>query len=132
MNNSALEQALVNGLIAAGVTVPVQAGSSADQIANDGPTVIVSVPEIQHVVGPLHRATVHWIVSAPAYQTSEGVYRATVQAVRTAVAEYGTNDLAAAMAGSGFALAGLHVAESSEQIEDGRWINSLAVIIGLL
>ena len=100
MNNSALELALVNGLLAAGVTVPVQAGSSADQIANDGPTVIVSVPEIQHVVGPLHRATVHWIVSAPAYQTTEGVYRVAVQAVRTAVAGFASNGLVSALAGS--------------------------------
>ena len=131
MNNSALEQALVNGLIAAGGTAPVQAGSSAEQIANDGPTVIVSVPEIQHVVGPLHRATVHWIVSAPAYQTSEGVYRATVQAVRTAVAGFASNGMASAMAGSGFGLAGLHVGDSSEQIEDGRWVNSLTMTLGL-
>ncbi len=131
MNNSALEQALVNGLIAAGVTVPVQAGSSADQIANEGPTVIVSVPEIQHVVGPLHRATVHWIVSAPAYQTTEALYRATVQAVRTAVAGFATNGLASALAGSGFGLAGLHVGDSSEQIEDGRWVNSLGMTLGL-
>jgi hypothetical protein len=131
MNNSALEQALVNGLIATGFSAPVQAGSSAEQITNDGPTVIVSVPEIQHVVGPLHRATVHWIVSAPAYQTSEGVYRATVQAVRTAVAGFATNGLASALAGSGFGLAGLHVGDSSEQIEDTRWVNSLSMTLGL-
>ncbi len=131
MNNSALEQALVNGLIAAGVTVPVQAGSSADQIANDGPTVIVSAPEIQHVVGPLCRATVHWIVSAPAYQTTETLYRTTVEAVRTAVAGFAFNGLASAMAGSGFGLAGLHVGDSSEQIEDGRWVNSLSMTLGL-
>jgi hypothetical protein len=131
MNNSALEHALVNGLIATGVSAPVQAGSSAEQIANDGPTVIVSVPEIQHVVGPLHRATVHWIVSAQAYQTSEGVYRATVQAVRTAVAGFATNGLASALAGSGFGLAGLHVGDSSEQIEDGRWVNSISMTLGL-
>ncbi len=131
MNNSALELALVNGLMAAGLTVPVQAGSSADQIANDGPTVIVSVPEIQHVVGPLHRATVHWIVSAPAYQTTEGVYRATVQALRTAVAGFASNGLASSLAGSGFVLAGLHVGDSSEQIEDGRWVNSISMTLGL-
>ena len=131
MNNSALELALVNGLLAAGVTVPVQAGSSADQIANDGPTVIVSVPEIQHVVGPLHRAIVHWMVSGPAYQTTEGVYRVTVQAVRTAVAGFASNGLASALAGSGFGLAGLHVGDSSEQIEDGRWVNSLSMTLGL-
>ena len=131
MNNSALEQALVNGLVAAGVTVPVQAGSSADQIANEGPTVIVSVPEIQHVVGPLHRATVHWIVSAPAYQTTETLYRAAVEAVRTAVAGFASNGLALSMAGSGFGLAGLHVGDSSELIEDGRWVNSLGMTLGL-
>lgn len=131
MNNSALEQVLVNGLIAAGVTAPVQAGSSADQIANEGPTVIVSVPEIQHVVGPLHRATVHWIVSAPAYQTTETLYRETVQSVRTAVAGFATNGLASALAGSAFGLAGLHVGDSSELIEDGRWVNSLGMTLGL-
>jgi len=131
MNNSALEQALVSGLLAAGFTVPVQAGSSAEQMANDGPTVIVSVPEIQHVVGPLHRATVHWIVSAPAYQTTETVYRTTVQAVRTAVAGFASNGLASALVDAGFGLAGLHVGDSSELIEDGRWVNSLGMTLGL-
>jgi hypothetical protein len=131
MNNSAMEQALVNGLIATGVSAPVQAGSSAEQITNDGPTVIVSVPEIQHVVGPLHRAMVHWIVSAPAYQTTETLYRATVEAVRTAIAGFAANGLASSLADSGFGLAGLHVGDSSEQIEDGRWVNSLSMTLGL-
>ncbi len=129
MNNSALELSLVNGLMAAGVTAPIQAGSSAEQITNDGPTVIVSVPEIQHVVGPLHRATVHWIVSAPAYQTTETLYRATVEAVRTAIAGFAANGLASSLAE--FGLAGLHVGDSSEQIEDGRWVNSLSMTLGL-
>lgn len=126
MNNSAVEQALVEWLSAAGVSAPVQAGSSAERVANDGPTVIVSVPEIQHVVGPLHRATVNLIVSAPAYQTEVAVYRGVVQAVRVAIA----NGLASAFDGVGIEYAGLHVSESTEQIDDSRWINVLATTLG--
>jgi hypothetical protein len=51
--------------------------------------------------------------------------------VRTAVAGFASNGLASALAGSGFGLAGLHVGDSSEQIEDGRWVNSLSMTLGL-
>lgn len=131
MTNATLEQALVNWLLAAGVAVPVQAGASNEELSNDQATVIVSVPEIQHVVGPLHKATVHLIVSAPAYHASLDTYREKAAAVRAAVYTHASNGLAAALQTAGSVFGGLHIGDSSELIEDSRWVNSLGLTLGL-
>ena len=86
MTNSTLEQALVTWLTEAGVTAPILTGASSDQIAHDQVVVIASVPDIEHVVGPLHKATVNLIVSAPAYHTSLAQYRSAAASVRAALA----------------------------------------------
>jgi hypothetical protein len=131
MTNATLEQALVNWLLAVGVTAPVQAGASDEELANDQATVIVSAPEIQHVVGPLHKATIHLIVSAPAYHASLETYREKAVSVRIAVEAHPSNGLAAALQTAGFVFGGFHIGDSSELVEDSRWVNSLTASIGL-
>lgn len=130
MNNSSLEQALVSWLTAAGVS-SVLPGASSDQIAPDQFVVIASVPDIEHVVGPLHKATVNLIVSAPAYHTGLAQYQAAAATVRTALAAYSTNGLPETLATAGFTFGGLHIGTASEQIEDNRWINSITLTLGL-
>lgn len=132
MNNSSIEQSLADRLLAAGMEAPVVTGTSAEQLSNDVRTVIVSVPEVQHVVGPLHKATVNLIVSAPAYHTALPDYRAVVSSLRSLVEAHPSNGLAAKLlAGASVQLGGVHVGESSEQIEDSRWLNTLALTVGL-
>lgn len=131
MTNTTLEQALVNWLLAAGLAAPVQAGASNEELANDQSTVIVSVPEIQHVVGPLDKATVHLIVSAPAYHASLETYREKAASVRIAVQAHASNGLAAALQTAGSVFGGFHISDSSELVEDSRWVNSLTASIGL-
>lgn len=132
MNNSSIEQCFADWLLAAGMGAPVVTGSCAEQLSNDVRTVIVSVPEVQHVVGPLHKATVNLIVSAPAYHTALEGYRETVSSLRALVQAHQSNGLAAKLlAGASAQLGGVHIGESSEQIEDSRWINTLSLIAGL-
>jgi hypothetical protein len=131
MNNSILEQALVTWLTAAGVS-PVLSGASSDQIAPDQLVVIASVPDIEHVVGPLHKATVNLIVSAPAYHTDLANYRTAAIAIRSALAAHATNGLFEALATAGATFGGLHIGTSSELIEDNRWINSISCSVGMM
>ena len=129
--NSRVEQAFVEWLTAAEISAPVHAGSSPEQISNDEPTIIVSVPEVQHVVGPLHKATVHLKVNAPAYHTAMDAYRQLAMQVRQCARDFQNNQLAAHLLTPGFALGGIFIQDSGEQIEDSRWINTLTLIVGL-
>jgi hypothetical protein len=131
MNNSILEQALVTWLLAVGVS-PVLSGASSDQIAPDQLVVIASVPDIEHVVGPLHKATVNLIVSAPAYHTGLANYRTAAVAIRSALAAHATNGLPETLAAAGASFGGLHIGTASEQIEDNRWINSISCSVGMI
>ncbi len=131
MNNSVIEQGLVEWLRAAGVTAPIHAGTSAEVLSTEALTVIVSVPEMQHVVGPLHKATIHLITSAPAAMTAIADYRATSANLRTIVNAWRSNDLATHLQSVGVQLGGVHITESSERIEDNRWLHTLALTVGL-
>jgi hypothetical protein len=131
MNNSRLEQAFAEWLIATGISTPVHAGSSPEQISNDAPTIIVSVPEMLHVVGPLHKATVRLIVSAPAYHTALDAYRQAAAELRDRVRDHQTSNISSHLTAAGFTLGGIFVQDSGEQIEDSRWINTLSLTVGL-
>jgi hypothetical protein len=131
MNNSKIEQGFVEWLRAAGVTGAIQTSISAEIFSNDALTIIVSVPEMQHVVGPLHKATIHLITSAPAAMTAIADYRATSANLRTIVNAWRSNDLATHLQSVGVQLGGVHITESSERIEDNRWLHTLALTVGL-
>jgi hypothetical protein len=91
----------------------------------------MSVPEMQHVVGPLHKATIHLITSAPAAMTAIADYRATSANLRTIGNAWRSNDLATHLQSVGVQLGGVHITESSERIEDNRWLHTLALTVGL-
>ena len=131
MNNSCIEDAFAEWLTATGISTPVHAGSTPEQISNDAPTIIVSVPEVQLVVGPLHKATVRLIVSAPAYHTAVDAYRESATELRQRVRDHQTSNLASHISSAGFAIGGIFVQDSGEQIEDSRWINTLSLTVGL-
>ena len=131
MNNSVIEQGFVEWLRAAGVTAPIHAGTSAEVLSTEALTVIVSVPEVQHVIGPLHKATVHLITSAPANVTAIEDYRAVSANLRTVAETWQTTELATQLQSVGIQLGGVHISDSSERTEDNRWLHTLALTVGL-
>jgi hypothetical protein len=131
MTNSVIEQGLVEWLRAAGVTAPIHAGTSADVLSTEALTVIVSVPEVQHVIGPLHKATVHLITSAPANVTVIEDYQAVNANLRATVDAWRTNELATQLQILGIQLGGVHLSDSNERTEDNRWMHTLALTVGL-
>ena len=131
MNNSVIEQGLVEWLRAAGVTAQIHAGTSSEVLSTEALTVIASVPEVQRVVGPLHKSTVHLITSAPANTTSIEDYQAANESLRTIAEAWQTNGLATHLQSVGIQLGGVHISDSSERIEDNRWLHTLALTVGL-
>lgn len=131
MNNSVIECGLVEWLRAAGITVSLHAGTSSEVLSTEALTVIANVPEVQRVVGPLNKATVHLITSAPANSTSIEDYQATNESLRTIAEAWQTNELAVHLQSVGIQLGGVHISDSSERIEDNRWLHTLALTVGL-
>ena len=131
--NASVENAFAAWLVDAGVTTPVHTGASAEEFDPESLAIIVSVPDVEHSVGPLHRATVNLIVSGPAYHATLQSYRDTALAIRSLVDDHTNNGLAAFVgqeAGANFG--GLWVKDSSERIEEDRWIHTLALTVGLV
>jgi hypothetical protein len=95
--------------------------------------VIVSVPDVEHSVGPLHRATVNLVVTGPAYHTSVQSYRDAALGIRGVVDDHANKGLAALIGQqAGASFGGLWVKDSSERIEEDRWIHTLALTVGLM
>lgn len=131
--NASIENAFAAWLVEAGITDPVHTGASAEEFEPENLSIIVSVPEVEHSVGPLHRATVNLVVSGPAYHASVQSYREAAASVRSIVETHSSNGLASALnEKAGLELGGLWVKDSSERIEEDRWIHNLALTVGLV
>ena len=130
--NASIEKSFAAWLTAAGITAPVHTGASAEEFDPESLAVIVSVPDVEHSVGPLHRATVNLVVSGPAYHAALQNYRDTANAIRRAVEAGDMERLADAVADhAGILFGGLWVRDSSERIEEDRWIHTLTLLVGL-
>jgi hypothetical protein len=131
--NASIENAFAAWLVDAGITTPVHTGASAEEFDPERLAIIVSVPDVEHSVGPLHRATVNLVVTGPAYHTSVQSYRDAAHGVRGVVDRHANNGLAALIAQqAGASFGGLWVKDSSERIEEDRWIHTLALTVGLV
>jgi hypothetical protein len=131
--NASIENAFAAWLVDAGITAPVHTGASAEEFDPESLAIIVSVPDVEHSVGPLHRATVNLVVTGPAYHTSVQSYRDAALGIRGVVDDHansGLGTLIGQQAGASFG--GLWVKDSSERIEEDRWIHTLALTVGLV
>ena len=131
--NAHVENAFADWLVDAGVTTPVHTGASAEEFDPERLAIIVSVPDVEHSAGPLHRATVNLIVSGPSYHATLQTYRDTAASIRALVDDHAVNGLADSLdEHAGATFGGLWVRESSERIEEDRWIHTLTVVVGLV
>lgn len=131
--NANIENAFADWLVDAGITAPVHTGASAEEFDPERLAIIVSVPDVEHSAGPLHRATVNLIVTGPAYHATLQSYRDAAAEIRSLIDAHADNGLADAVAEqAGATFGGLWVRESSERIEEDRWIHTLTVIAGLV
>jgi|GEM_PF-1002667 hypothetical protein len=131
--NASIENAFAAWLVDAGIGMPIHTGASTEEFNPEQLAVIVSVPDVEHSVGPLHRATVNLVVTGPAYHTSVQSYRDAALGIRGVVDDHANSGLASALdEESGLELGGLWVKDSSERIEEDRWIHTLALTVGLV
>ena len=93
--NSSIENAFAAWLVDAEIVLPIHTGASTEEFDPEQLALIVSVPDVEHSVGPLHRATVNLVVTGPAYHTSVQSYREAALGIRGVVDDHANSGLAA-------------------------------------
>ena len=110
--------------------IPVHTGQSSDPIANDQPVLIVGVESTEAIVRGLYKVTASIVLATPS------VVESALETHAGLAASLKTSLLAADQLADSFAspltLAGADLRTWSESQQDGRWITTAALTLGLV
>lgn len=110
--------------------IPVHTGQSSDPIANDQPVLIVGVESTEAIVRGLYKVSASIVLATPS------VVEAALETHAALAASLKTSLLAATALADSFAapltLAGADLRTWSESQQDGRWITTAALTLGLV
>ncbi len=110
--------------------IPVHTGQSSDPIANDQPVLIVGVESTEAIVRGLYKVSASIVLATPS------VVDAALETHAALAASLKTSLLAADALADSFAtpltLAGADLRTWSESQQDGRWITTAALTLGLV
>lgn len=110
--------------------VPVHTGQSADPIANDQPVLIVGVDSTELVVRRLYKASATIVLATPAVvEAALENHAALSAALRDSLL---TADQLAASFEPPLTLAGADLASVTESQQEGRWLTTAALRLGLI
>jgi hypothetical protein len=110
--------------------IPVHTGQSSDPIANDQPVLIVGVESTEAIVRGLYKVSASIVLATPS------VVEAALETHAALADSLKTSLLAADQLADSFAapltLAGADLRTWSESQQDGRWITTAALTLGLV
>jgi len=110
--------------------IPVHTGQSSDPIANDQPVLIVGVESTEAIVRGLYKVSASIVLATPS------VVEAALETHAALADSLKTSLLAATALADSFAapltLAGADLRTWSESQQDGRWITTAALTLGLV
>ncbi|NDD52891.1 hypothetical protein EBZ39_03255 [bacterium] len=129
--NSQIEAAFAEWLGGLVNNAPIHTASSSDEINPSRLAIVVSVPTLEHLVDPLHKATVEVVLAGPAFNASLSSYRNAASSILTAIQSRAFSGLVTALEPFA-AFAGLHLQESSESQGDDTWTHTIRVVCGLM
>jgi phage FluMu gp28-like protein len=92
---------------------------------------VIEVPEIEHVAGPLHRATVKIMLATNAFDCSRAQHAQVAQSLPTALALPVTTVSLFDGAADGLCLRGLHIRSQTDQAEESHWRSTLELVAGI-
>jgi hypothetical protein len=111
--------------------IHVRQATSSDILPGDIQAVIVECPEIEHVAGPLHRATVKIHIGTPAFDMGEAQHREATGFLANALLDQGAATALFDGAAGGLALRGFRVRSQSEEIIEGAWRSTIDLVAGI-
>jgi len=136
--NSELESGFKTWLVEEGVAGEIFTGFTGEVQPSDSQTLTIFVPDCEHIVGPLYRATVRFIVSTPSHddddpQVSLANHRAKVGEVRALLQGFKTSTMKESLETStAFLSRGGHLQNGGEAtINGGDWLTTLVFVAGI-
>jgi hypothetical protein len=133
--NASVERGLVAVLREALPGLHVREATSADPLPSDLQLAVVECASIEHVAGPLHRATIKVWLGTPAFEASEAEHGHVANrlcSAITAMAEDQTGTAAAFDAAcEGLSWRGCFPRSVNLDIEDNTWRTTAEIVIGL-
>ena len=110
--------------------IPVHTGQSSDPIPNDQPVLIVGVESTELVVRGLYKVTASIVLATPSVvESAQDNHTALATALRDSL--LAANALAASFAAP-LTLAGADLRTWSESQQDGRWLTTASLLLGLI
>jgi len=110
--------------------IPVHTGQSSDPIPNDQPVLIVGVESTEAIVRGLYKVTASIVLATPSVvEAALETHAALASSLKTSL--LAADQLAASIAAP-LTLAGADLRTWSESQQDGRWITTAALTLGLV
>jgi len=110
--------------------IPVHTGQSSDPIANDQPVLIVGVESTEAIVRGLYKVSASIVLATPSVvEAALETHAALADSLKTSL--LAADQLADSFA-SPLTLAGADLRTWSESQQDGRWITTAALTLGLV
>lgn len=133
--NASVERGVVAVLRDGLVGLHVREATSADPLPADLQMAVVECASIEHVAGPLHRATVKVWLGTPAFDAGETAHTHTVGRLRTALETAAADSVATAAVfdpecGEA-SWRGCFVRSVSQDVVDNTWRTTIEAVIGL-
>jgi len=129
--NGAVEAGFAAVIRAAMPGIDVREATSTKSLPANIQLVVVECPEVEHVVGPLHRATVKAFLGTPAFDMSEAQHRDATGALALALLDPAAAKLIFDPAAGTLALAGFHVRSQSEEVVENTWRSTVELVAGI-
>ena len=138
MNHSS-EIAFKAWLEAEGIAIPVYTGLSAAEVGNEVQYIDCYAGDSEHVVGGLNKLSMKIVLSTPSHMdatndetVSLAAHKDILTALRPFVADFESSQLETVYnAQSGHTLAGGFFQGEDESVDEGRWITTLNLMIGI-
>lgn len=110
--------------------IPVHTGQSSDPIANDQPVLIVGVESTEAIVRGLYKVSASIVLATPSVvEAALDTHAALADSLKTSL--LAADQLAASFAAP-LTLAGADLRTWSESQQDGRWITTAQLTLGLV
>ncbi|MBE2180212.1 MAG: hypothetical protein IAE97_07045 [Chthoniobacterales bacterium] len=133
--NASVERGLVAVLREALPGLHVREATCADPLPSDLQMAVVECSSIEHVAGPLHRATVRVWLGTPAFDAGETAHTHSVGRLRTALETAAADSVATAAvfdpACGEASWRGCFVQSVSQDVVDNTWRTTIQAVVGL-
>lgn len=129
--NAQIEAGFASILRKAIPSLVVREATSSAPLPDEKQILIIEVPELEHVVGPLHRATVRLVLASNAFDSSRAQHSQLASALAPALASPISNAMNFDLAAGGLFLRGIHIRSQSDQVEDTHWRSTMELVAGI-